>query len=115
MPTYRTPFKIPSNITTDEAASVAIGTGTAIVGLYGNRVDQGSGAKQLIAPWDKGGANLYNGKPILVLGGSSSVGQYGQYSSSNGLQLTGLTLCIHSDTIRESLRLLAYHSHCVVV
>lgn len=72
----RITFQIPLNISADEAASITSGAGTAIDGLYGDR--RGSGAKQLTAPWEEGGAELYKGKPILILGGSSSVGQYGQ-------------------------------------
>lgn len=72
----RVTFQIPLNISADEAASITSGAGTAIDALYGDR--RGSGAKQLTAPWEEGGADLYKGKPILILGGSSSVGQYGQ-------------------------------------
>ena len=62
-------------ISFDEAASLPICAATAAVGLYSDRKD--SGAKQYTVPWEDGGANIYKGKAIVILGGASSVGQYG--------------------------------------
>ncbi|KAL5504373.1 hypothetical protein ACEPAH_8447 [Sanghuangporus vaninii] len=64
--------KIPSNISFDEAASVPLCLATAAAGLYGDRP---VGLKYKPA-WEQGGEGLYLGKPIVVFGGSSSVGQY---------------------------------------
>lgn len=59
--------KIPSNISDDEAATIPVGSMTALVGLF-----QHSG----ISFPDNGPTAV--GKSVLILGGSSSVGQFGQ-------------------------------------
>lgn len=61
----------PSNINDDEAASVALCSIAAIVGLYNH-----TGFNLKPAPWEKGGDQTGKGKAIVILGGSSSVGQY---------------------------------------
>ena len=67
-------LKIPANVSFDQAASVPLGLATAAGGLYNDRAS-GSGAKKLTPPWETG-KDLYSGQPIVILGGSSSVGQY---------------------------------------
>ena len=67
---------MPSDITLDQAASLPLGLATAAAGLYNERASD-SGAKKLIPPWEAG-KNLYGGQPILIFGGSSSVGQYSE-------------------------------------
>ncbi|KZV65095.1 GroES-like protein [Peniophora sp. CONT] len=71
--------KIPSNISFDEASTVPLGLGTAAMGLYGD-IKEGfeglGGGIGLVAPWTDAGKGKYTGKPILILGGSTSVGQY---------------------------------------
>ncbi|KAI0789971.1 GroES-like protein [Abortiporus biennis] len=66
--------KIPSNISFDQAASIPLGLATAAIGLYHEPI--GRGGAGLVAPWLEGGAGKYAGKPIVIFGGSSSVGQY---------------------------------------
>ncbi|CAO1616517.1 unnamed protein product [Parajaminaea phylloscopi] len=62
----------PDNISDDEAAGVQLAGMAAAVGLYHE-----SGAVTLRPlPWDEGGDKAGEGKAIVVLGGSSSVGQY---------------------------------------
>ncbi|CCM04894.1 uncharacterized protein FIBRA_07090 [Fibroporia radiculosa] len=63
--------KIPASLSFEEAASIPLGLTTAAVGLY-NRV----GGIGLFPPWEEGGRGLYRGKPFVVMGGASSVGQY---------------------------------------
>ncbi|KAF8608435.1 GroES-like protein [Ceratobasidium sp. AG-I] len=58
--------KIPNNISDDEAATIPVGSMTSLVGLF-----QQSG----IAFPENG--PTATGKSVLILGGSSSVGQYG--------------------------------------
>jgi len=60
--------RIPDNITDEEAAGVALAGMAAAVGLYH------SAGRGLKGPWDDGKAG--RGRAIVVLGGSSSVGQY---------------------------------------
>jgi NADPH:quinone reductase-like Zn-dependent oxidoreductase len=69
------PFQIPDNISFDEAASVPLCIFTAAVGLYDSpSTNHGVG---LTPPWEPSGAGKYKGQGILVIGGSSSVGQFG--------------------------------------
>lgn len=51
---------------------------TAAVGLY-NSKENGYGAG-LYPPWEEGGRGKYAGKPIVIFGGASSVGQFGMYT-----------------------------------
>ncbi|KAG2128168.1 chaperonin 10-like protein [Suillus cothurnatus] len=61
--------KIPPSISFDSAATVPLGLDTALVGLYGN--DFGAG---ITPPWKQ---SIGESKtPIVILGGSSSVGLY---------------------------------------
>ncbi|KAK7682473.1 hypothetical protein QCA50_014273 [Cerrena zonata] len=66
--------KIPSGFTFDQAATIPVGAGAAFVGLYGPKSSSGGAA--LTPFWAEGGRGKYAGKPIVVFGGSSSVGQY---------------------------------------
>lgn len=62
--------KTPSNISDDEAAGVSLAT-IAVTTAYYDTTGHG-----LAAPWDTNGKEAGKGKAIVVLGGSSSVGQY---------------------------------------
>jgi len=88
-------LQIPSTLSFDEAASIPSGAGAAFDGLYGDR--KGSGAKQFTAPWEDGGIDFYKGKPILVFGGSSSVGQYViQFAKLSGFSPIIATASMHN-------------------
>ncbi|KAG1827674.1 chaperonin 10-like protein [Suillus variegatus] len=63
--------KIPSNESFDSAATVPLGLDTALVGLYGKHYGAG-----IAPPWTKSAAGHESKKPIVILGGSSSVGSY---------------------------------------
>ena len=65
--------QIPPNLDFDQAATVPLCFDTAAVGLYSDQLGAG-----LTPPWVEGGQGKYAGKPILILGGSSSVGSYGK-------------------------------------
>lgn len=62
--------KTPSSISDDEAAGISLATIAATTAFY-DKSGQG-----LAAPWDEGGDKVGKGKSVVVLGGSSSVGQY---------------------------------------
>lgn len=70
-------LQIPDNINFDQAATVPIGLGTAAVGLYAR--SWARGGADLIPGWEAAGRAKYTNQPIVVFGGSSSVGQYGQF------------------------------------
>ncbi|THH31509.1 hypothetical protein EUX98_g2688 [Antrodiella citrinella] len=66
--------KIPKKISFDQAASLPVGLGAAFVGLYGKQED--GGGADLVAPWKEGGRGKYANSPLVLFGGSTSVGQY---------------------------------------
>ena len=74
--------QVPHTISFDEAASIPLGLSTAAAGLY--LPSEGRGGANLVAPW-KGGRGKYAGQPIVVIGGSSSVGQYGTRRSTHSI------------------------------
>ncbi|KAF1934403.1 GroES-like protein [Didymella exigua CBS 183.55] len=62
--------KTPKNISDEEAAGIVLATMAAATAYYDTT---GQGLK---APWVEGGSTAGKGKTIVILGGSSSVGQY---------------------------------------
>ncbi|KAG2157905.1 chaperonin 10-like protein [Suillus bovinus] len=72
--------KIPPNESCDSAATVPLGLDTALVGLYGKQ--NGAG---ITPPWTKSAGSHESKRPIVILGGSSSVGSYAiQLASLSG-------------------------------
>ncbi|KAL5504375.1 hypothetical protein ACEPAH_8449 [Sanghuangporus vaninii] len=95
--------KIPSNISFDEAASVSLCLVTAAAGLYGH-VYYPEGATKYKPAWEEGGEGLYRGKPILVIGGSTSVGQYViQLAKLSGFSPIIATASLHNADLLKSI------------
>ncbi|KAI0641975.1 GroES-like protein [Trametes meyenii] len=67
-------FKLPDSLSFEAGATFPICATTPGGSLY-NKNDNATGFK-LIAPWEEGGRGSYVNRSILVLGGSTSVGQY---------------------------------------
>jgi len=63
--------KIPSNLSFDSAATVPLGLDTAVTGMFGEH--NGAG---ITPPWAKAGGEHKSKGPIVIIGGSSSVGAY---------------------------------------
>lgn len=63
--------KTPANISDEEASGIQLASMAAVVGLY----DPSGEVEIKPAPWEKGGDKAGEGQAIVVLGGSSSVGQ----------------------------------------
>ncbi|KAG2110908.1 chaperonin 10-like protein [Suillus discolor] len=63
--------KIPASESFDSAATVPVGLDTALVGLYGKHYGAG-----ITPPWTESASGHESKKPIVILGGSSSVGSY---------------------------------------
>ncbi|KAG2058573.1 GroES-like protein [Suillus hirtellus] len=63
--------KIPASESFDSAATVPLGLDTALVGLYGDQLGAG-----VTPPWTKSADGHESKTPIVILGGSSSVGSY---------------------------------------
>lgn len=68
-------MKIPENISFDQAASIPLGLATVFTGIWNK--DPEASSVGFPAPWEAGGETKFAGKPAFILGGSSSVGQYG--------------------------------------
>ncbi|KAI5120696.1 hypothetical protein M0805_007659 [Coniferiporia weirii] len=66
--------RLPLNVSFDQGASVPLGFATAAVGLYRSRTQPN--LHKFAPPWQEGGKGLYAGQPIVIFGGSTSVGQY---------------------------------------
>lgn len=62
--------KTPDNISDEEASGIMLATVAVVTAFY---AEQGHG---MTPPWEKGGQDVGKGKSILIIGGSSSVGQY---------------------------------------
>ncbi|KAJ8072780.1 hypothetical protein PM082_016339 [Marasmius tenuissimus] len=68
--------KIPESISYSQAASVPLALATAAIGLYWT--DKGAGLNPKL---DK---NVqFTGQPAVVVGGASSVGQYGSFNQDS--------------------------------
>ncbi|KAI0342613.1 GroES-like protein [Trametopsis cervina] len=69
--------KIPANLTFEQAATVPLTLATASFGLYSPpKPIPDHGGAGFTPHWEEGGRGKYAGQPILILGGSSAVGQH---------------------------------------
>ena len=75
-------IQIPDNISFDQAASVPLGVATVATGIWAHHPEANS--VDFPAPWEEGGKTKFVGQPVLILGGSSCVGQYGMLASLRG-------------------------------
>ncbi|KAF5342142.1 hypothetical protein D9611_002034 [Ephemerocybe angulata] len=92
--------KIPANISYEEASSLPVGLTTAYTGLY-NVSPHGLGFNSLPKPGAKG---KYSGTPIVIIGGSSSVGQYTiQLAKLSGFSPIITTSTLKHETYLKSL------------
>lgn len=69
--------QVPANITLEEASTIPLCLAVAAIGLYGKSRKSHGGAG-LVAPWEQGGRDKYHNQPIIIIGGSSCVGQNGE-------------------------------------
>ncbi|KAH7907117.1 chaperonin 10-like protein [Hygrophoropsis aurantiaca] len=91
--------KLPANVSFDEAAGLSVGIATATIPLY-TQPTIGLGYQ---SPWN-GGRKKYKGQPIIVLGGSSCVGQYViQFARLSGFSPIITTASPHNKTHLKSL------------
>ena len=68
--------QMSSNLSFEEAATIPSGLATAVFPVYNQA--EGAPSAKLIAPWEEGGLGKYANKPIFILGGSSSIGQFSE-------------------------------------
>ncbi|KZV71134.1 GroES-like protein [Peniophora sp. CONT] len=74
--------KVPSKLSYEEIVSVPLTFATAAIGAYKAKSSivtafgHSVGGAGLVAPWEAGGRGKYSGQVAVILGGSSSVGQF---------------------------------------
>ncbi|PWN25901.1 quinone reductase [Jaminaea rosea] len=96
----------PSNVSDAEASGIQLASMVAVVGLYHE-----SGALALRpCPWEEGGDKAGEGKAIVVLGGSSSVGQY----VIQLCRLSGFSKIITTSSSTHSSHLQSLGAHTVL-
>lgn len=61
----------------EEAASIPVAITVGVLGLYNSKPH----GAELGAPFEPSSRGRQAGKPFFVFGGSTSVGQYGMYST----------------------------------
>lgn len=69
-------LQIPDNLSFDDAASIPLGLSTVVTGIWAHHPEANS--VDFAAPWEDGGLTKYAGQAAFVVGGSSSVGQFGE-------------------------------------
>ncbi|TBU28869.1 GroES-like protein [Dichomitus squalens] len=93
--------KIPDSISFEAASTVPLGVATAAFSIY-NQADSAPSAKYL-APWLPGGRGKYAGKPIVILGGPTSHGQYAiQFARLSGFSPIITTGSLHNTDLLKS-------------
>lgn len=68
-------FQIPGNISFDEAATIPLCLATALCSVWSHHPK--ASTVDFPAPWEEGGTTKFAGKPALIVGGATSVGQFG--------------------------------------
>lgn len=92
--------KIPPNLSFDQASTIPLTLATAALGLY-NTKPAGLG---LAAPWEADGRGKYAGEPIIVIGGSSAVGQHAiQLAKLSGFSPIITTASLHNEAYLKSI------------
>ncbi|KAI0788293.1 GroES-like protein [Fomes fomentarius] len=89
-------IEIPASLSFDDAATLPVAVATSAIPLY-NKHESAKSAK-LVAPWEEGGKTLYAGKPAVVLGGASIVGQ----GALQFLRLSGFSPIIATASLRNA-------------
>lgn len=88
--------KTPRKVTDEQAASFWVGGMVVATGLYHKT------GMALTAPWDKDGDKVGKGKAAIILGGSSSVGQYAiQFAKLSGFHVITNSSAGHIDHLKK--------------
>ncbi|KAI0324003.1 GroES-like protein [Cubamyces sp. BRFM 1775] len=94
---------IPDNISFDQAASIPLGLATVVLALYNQHPDYPK-TLRLKPVWEEGGTSEFAGKPIFIIGGASSVGQYAiQIAKLAGFNPIIATASVHNTSLLTSL------------
>ncbi|KAL2822395.1 chaperonin 10-like protein [Aspergillus granulosus] len=97
--------KTPASIGDDQASGICLATMAGITGLYDH-----TGRGLAPPPWAEGGERAGNGKAIVVLGGSSSVGQYVIQLA----RLSGYERIVTNASLAHEERLKSHGAHVVL-
>ncbi|KIA75405.1 hypothetical protein HK57_00124 [Aspergillus ustus] len=97
--------KTPAAISDDQAAGICLATVAGVTGLYDK-----TGRGLAPPPWAAGGERAGNGKAIVVLGGSSSVGQYVIQLA----RLAGYERIVTNASLTHAERLKSHGAHVVL-
>ncbi|KAI0819843.1 GroES-like protein [Trametes gibbosa] len=93
---------IPSNLSFEAASTIPSGVATAALPLYNQA--PGAPSVRLTPPWEEGGRGKYAGKPIFILGGASSMGQFViQFARLSGFTPIITTASLHNSEMLRSL------------
>ncbi|KAI0754147.1 GroES-like protein [Daedaleopsis nitida] len=94
--------KIPASISFDAAATIPSGLASAAIPLYNQ--NESAASVRLLPPWAEGGRGKHAGKPFLVLGGASSLGQFAiQFAHLSGFSPIVATASPHNTEFLKSL------------
>ncbi|KAG6840149.1 hypothetical protein C0991_008586, partial [Blastosporella zonata] len=95
-----TTAKIPSHISFDEAATLPVAITATVAGYY---LSQPHGAG-LTHPFDPSNQRKYAGKPLVILGGATSVGQFAiQFGKLSGFSPIFTTASTKHESFLKSL------------
>jgi len=96
----QTTAKIPRQLSFEEAATIPVAIAVTVAGLY-NTKPHGAG---ITPPFDPSTRGIYAGKPFLVLGGATSVGQFViQFAKLSGFSPIITTASLKHDAFLKSL------------
>lgn len=73
--------QIPDTLSFEDAATIPIGVKTAQITMYNQTTEGAKNSAGLYPPWEADGRGKYAGRPLVVFGGSSSVGQSGTFNT----------------------------------
>ncbi|KZV71135.1 GroES-like protein [Peniophora sp. CONT] len=96
--------KVPSNLSYEQIATVPLTLATAAIGAYKPKTDvllptgNSAGGAGLTPPWEASGRGKYAGEVAVILGGSSSVGQFAiQLAKLSGFSTIITTASKHNE------------------
>ncbi|TBU50235.1 GroES-like protein [Dichomitus squalens] len=99
---YKLVAKIPDSLAYEDAATIPTGVATAGFPLYNQ--NESAASVRLTPPWVKGGRGKYAGRPILVIGGASSMGQFAiQFARLSGFSPIVTTASPHNTPLLQTL------------
>ncbi|KAM5538085.1 hypothetical protein V8D89_008282 [Ganoderma adspersum] len=94
--------KLPASTSFEDGATILSGVATAAFPLYNQ--DPAAASARMTAPWLEGGRGKYAGKPILVLAGAGSMGQFViQFARLSGFSPIITTASLHNAPFLQTL------------